>query len=68
LIEHGRTGLLTDDEGELADLVIAAGLLDRAECRQVAADRFTPETMARRYLELYEQVHRQPAAAAMLVA
>jgi glycosyltransferase involved in cell wall biosynthesis len=63
LIEHGRTGLLTDDEDELADLVFAAGLLDRAECRQEAARRFTPETMARRYLELYEQVHRQPTAA-----
>ncbi|GAB3808309.1 glycosyltransferase [Micromonospora zhanjiangensis] len=68
LIEHGRTGLLTDDEDELADLVVAAGLVDRAECAREAARRFTPEVMARRYLELYERVRRQPVAVAVLAA
>ncbi|MFG2054685.1 glycosyltransferase [Micromonospora sp. NPDC048930] len=61
LIEHGRTGLLTADEEELGDLVMAAGLLDPDECRREAAARFTPATMAQRYVELYERV-RQPAA------
>jgi len=56
LVEHGRTGLLTRSEGELADLVLAAGKLDPAECRREAATRFTPEVMARRYVELYEEV------------
>ncbi|GIF67534.1 glycosyl transferase [Asanoa ishikariensis] len=56
LIEHGRTGLLTRTEDELADLVLAAGKLDPAECRQEAARRFTPATMAERYIELYEEV------------
>ncbi|MET8834963.1 glycosyltransferase [Micromonospora sp. NPDC004540] len=61
LIEHGRTGLLTTDEEELGDLVLAAGLLEEDECRREAAARFTPELMAQRYVELYQRV-RQPAA------
>ncbi|MCI4061044.1 glycosyltransferase [Micromonospora sp. R77] len=64
LIEHGRTGLLTGDEEELGDLVLAADLLDEAECRREAAARFTPAVMAQRYVELYERVRRlalQPA-------
>jgi glycosyltransferase involved in cell wall biosynthesis len=64
LIEHGRTGLLTTDEDELGELVLAAGLLDEAECRREAAARFTPAVMAQRYVELYERVRQlalQPA-------
>jgi glycosyltransferase involved in cell wall biosynthesis len=61
LIEHGRTGLLTTHEEELGDLVLAAGLLDDDECRREAAARFTPELMARRYVELYEGVRRLAA-------
>ncbi|GAB3937203.1 hypothetical protein GCM10027614_15010 [Micromonospora vulcania] len=56
LIEQGRTGLLTDDEEELDDLVLAAELLDTDECRTVAAQRFTPAVMAQRYVELYDRV------------
>ncbi|MGV9807819.1 glycosyltransferase [Micromonospora chersina] len=61
LIEHGRTGLLTTDEEELGDLVLAAGLLGEDECRREATARFTPEVMAQRYVDLYERV-RQLAA------
>ncbi|MFF4891063.1 glycosyltransferase [Micromonospora chersina] len=61
LIEHGRTGLLTSDEEELGDLVLASGLLGEDECRREAAARFTPEVMAQRYVDLYERV-RQLAA------
>ncbi|SCL52627.1 glycosyltransferase [Micromonospora chersina] len=67
LIEHGRTGLLTTDEEELGDLVLAAGLLGEGECRREAAARFTPELMAQRYVDLYEQV-RQPAARPLQLA
>lgn len=56
LIEHGRTGLLTGDEQELGDLVLAAGGLEPAECRREAARRFTPARMAQRYVELYDRV------------
>ena len=58
LITHGRTGLLTDDEDELADLLMAASLIDPDECRQEAARRFTPAVMAQRYVELYERVRQ----------
>ncbi|SCG75048.1 glycosyltransferase [Micromonospora coxensis] len=58
LIEHGRTGLLTGDEDELGDLLLAAGLLDADECRREAAVRFTPAVMAQRYVDLYERVRR----------
>ncbi|HEX5541432.1 MAG TPA: glycosyltransferase [Micromonospora sp.] len=63
LVEHGRTGLLTDEEEGLADLVQAAGRLPVDECRREAVRRFTPARMAQRYLELYEQVRqlRSPA-------
>ena len=55
LVEHGRTGLLTDDEDELAELV-RNPRVDPRECRSEAARRFTPAVMARSYLDLYEQV------------
>jgi glycosyltransferase involved in cell wall biosynthesis len=58
LIEHGRTGLLTGDEEELGDLVLASGLLDPDECRREAAARFTPAVMAERYVELYQRVRQ----------
>ena len=67
LIEHGRTGLLTADEEELGELVLAAGLLDPDECRREAAARFTPAMMAERYVALYERV-RQLAARPLLPA
>ncbi|HEX8631264.1 MAG TPA: glycosyltransferase [Catenuloplanes sp.] len=59
LIEHGSTGLLTDDEESLADLAHSAALIDPRRCLAEAARRFTPAVMARRYIELYERV-RQP--------
>ncbi|MFE9959908.1 glycosyltransferase [Micromonospora sp. NPDC005299] len=66
LIEHGRTGLLTADEDELGDLVLAAGLLEEDECRREAATRFTPELMAQRYVELYQRVRRLAARSLQL--
>jgi glycosyltransferase involved in cell wall biosynthesis len=54
LVTHGRTGLLTTDEGELGDLVHAADRISAYECRSEAARRFTPAVMAAAYLELYE--------------
>ncbi|BCB77265.1 glycosyltransferase [Phytohabitans flavus] len=56
LIDHGRTGFLTDNEEELPDLIEAAAKLDCGECMREAATRFTPGVMAARYLELYRQV------------
>ncbi|MEH0936191.1 glycosyltransferase [Micromonospora psammae] len=58
LIEHGRTGLLTTDEDELGELLLAASLLDPDECRREAAGRFTPAVMAEKYVGLYERVRQ----------
>ncbi|MGW2625106.1 glycosyltransferase [Micromonospora taraxaci] len=68
LIEHGRTGLLTAEEEELGDLVLASDLLDPDECRRVAAQRFTPAVMAQRYVELYERVRQLSRAPRLLPA
>ena len=56
LVDDGRTGLLTAQEDELAELVHKAGTISAAECRAEAARRFTPAVMARNYLQLYEKV------------
>ncbi|WP_406104251.1 glycosyltransferase [Micromonospora globbae] len=61
LVAHGRTGLLTADEEELGELVLAASVLDPDECRREAVARFTPAVMAERYLTLYERVRKLAA-------
>ncbi|MEU4567801.1 glycosyltransferase [Micromonospora sp. NPDC023956] len=58
LVDDGRTGLLTDDEERLGELVRAAGRIDPAECRREAAARFTPAVMAQRYVELYGRLRQ----------
>jgi glycosyltransferase involved in cell wall biosynthesis len=58
LVDHGRTGLLTDadDEDALVAQLHAADTLSTAECRREAARRFTPAVMAECYLRMYETV------------
>jgi glycosyltransferase involved in cell wall biosynthesis len=58
LVEHGDTGLLTNDEDELADLVQAADTVDPRQCLLQAGRRFTPAVMADAYLEHYERLRR----------
>jgi glycosyltransferase involved in cell wall biosynthesis len=59
LIDHDATGLLTDNEQELPDLILAAPTrLDPRHCLTAAAHRFTPAVMARAYLDLYERVRK----------
>jgi glycosyltransferase involved in cell wall biosynthesis len=64
LVEHGGTGLLTDDEEELADLVLGAHIVDPRQCLAEAGRRFTPAVMARAYLGLYERLRRPVTVAA----
>ena len=58
LVDHGHTGLLADpgDEDQLVEHLAAAGTVDPAVCAREAARRFAPRVMARRYLQLYQQV------------
>ena len=55
LVEHGVTGFLADDEDDLAGFLRKVDDLDPEACRAAAA-AWTPEAMARRYLELYDVV------------
>jgi len=59
IIDHGRTGFLADTEEELAEWVLRADEIDPEECRQEARARFSPATMADRYLDLYDQAIRR---------
>lgn len=60
LIEHGKTGLLAQDEREMADAILAASRLDPEVCRAQARRRFSVQRMTRQYLELYERLIEPP--------
>lgn len=58
VIEDGRTGVVVDDLGEMADAVAAADALDPSELRRAAEARFSKERMVADYLTVYEGVGR----------
>ncbi|MBV9523569.1 MAG: glycosyltransferase [Alphaproteobacteria bacterium] len=56
IVEHGRTGFIVADEGEMADAIRAAVTLDPEACRARARARFSLERMTGHYLGLYEKL------------
>ena len=56
LIEHGRTGYLTEGVEGAVDLVSACGDLNRFEVAEVARDRFSVERMVSGYIDVYNSV------------
>lgn len=56
LIDHGVTGFLVETFDEALEAVQQVGEIDRAACRRAVEDRFSVETMADKYLELYKQI------------
>lgn len=56
LIDHGRTGYLTDSVEEAADLVGSITDLDRFFVAEEARSRFSVETMVDNYIDVYESV------------
>jgi glycosyltransferase involved in cell wall biosynthesis len=56
IVEHGRTGFLVDDPREMAEAIRLADTIDPEECRRVARERFSLETMTSRYLALYAEI------------
>ncbi len=56
IVDHGRTGFVVDTPEEAGDAILAAGGLDRASIRGVAATRFGVDRMVDRYLDVYRQV------------
>ena len=56
IIEHGKTGLVVSDVGELANALRNVESIDPQTCREAARARFSCQRMGARYLELYSQL------------
>lgn len=53
VITHGLTGLIGETDDELVEFVRNVHTIDRATCRQVALERFSPAAMADGYEAVY---------------
>lgn len=53
IIEHGRTGFLVKNSGEMAEAIHEAASLDPQACRDSVRKRFRADTMVRKYMDLY---------------
>lgn len=56
LIEDGVTGFLVDSAGEAITALTGIASIDRSACRAAVAARFSVETMAENYLQLYRRI------------
>ncbi len=61
-VEHGRTGFLVGDVGQMAAAIPACAGLDPARCRATARERFSDARMVAGYLALYARLARREAA------
>lgn len=59
LIVDGKTGFLVTDIDEAIDAVNNIKNVCRCVCRQHALNKFSSETMATKYIELYKQIIRK---------
>jgi glycosyltransferase involved in cell wall biosynthesis len=55
IVEHGVNGYLVDDEQAMAAAIADLHQIDPAACRESVATRFSPETVAAGYVEIYAQ-------------
>lgn len=56
LIEHETTGFLVNNVSEAVKAVEKLPEINREECSIIAKSRFSAETMAKKYLDLYHQI------------
>jgi glycosyltransferase involved in cell wall biosynthesis len=56
VVEDGVTGFICDDEASMVEAVGRIHEIDRARCRQVAEERFSPDRMADAYLQVYREL------------
>lgn len=56
IVEHGVTGYLVGDIGEMAEAIRKVHRIDPEACRAAARSRFSASTMAAAYLDLYQQL------------
>ncbi len=62
VVEHGRSGIIVEDPGEMVAALAAADDLDPLECRRYVEERFSPERMVREYEAVYRAVLAPVAA------
>lgn len=68
VIEDGVTGFICDDEEAMVEAIVRVDEIDRARCRQVAEERFSPERMTDRYVNVYRQLCGAESSAELLGA
>jgi glycosyltransferase involved in cell wall biosynthesis len=56
VVDHGRTGFLCHDVGDLAEAIDRVDEIDRKACRQAVEGYFSADRMVAEHLELFEQV------------
>lgn len=56
VVDHGTTGYVCADEGEMADALRRIGEIDRAACRLSVEGYFSTHRMVTEHVELYEAV------------
>lgn len=56
IVEHGVTGLIVDNVGEMADAITRIGDIDPAACRLAALERFPVQRTTDAYLALYSRL------------
>jgi glycosyltransferase involved in cell wall biosynthesis len=54
VMQHGVTGYIVDNQREAIEAARRIGEIDRRRCREVFERRFTADTMAARYLQVYQ--------------
>jgi glycosyltransferase involved in cell wall biosynthesis len=59
IVDHGRTGFLVRDAGEMAAAIEAVRDIDPETCREAAQSRFSVERTTARYLHLYRWLAKQ---------
>ncbi|MEX5216684.1 MAG: glycosyltransferase family 4 protein [Nitrospira sp.] len=62
VIEHGVTGLISENLDEMTAQVQDIPSIDRRRCREVFDERFTVEQMVRNYVQLYHHILNEPNA------
>lgn len=60
VIDHGITGLVSENLAEMTKQVEGIPLIDRRRCRQVFEERFTAERMVQNYMQVYHQMLNEP--------
>jgi glycosyltransferase involved in cell wall biosynthesis len=55
-VDHGRTGFIVDSVDQMAKALLDVDTINPETWRQIARARFSAQSMAVKYLDLYEQL------------